>query len=73
MTMYRVLQDEHRLQPFRSLDFSSHYQERNLEDWLEKNPLRQNKSLWTIHYPPVDAHTRRIADVLIENILMKLE
>jgi hypothetical protein len=38
MTMYRVLQDEHRLQPFRSLDFSSHYQERNLEDWLEKNP-----------------------------------
>jgi hypothetical protein len=35
--------------------------------------LRQNKSLWTIHYPPVDAYTRRIADVLIENILMKLE
>ncbi len=38
MTMYRVQSQEGRLEPFRSTAFDAHYQEKNLEDWLESNP-----------------------------------
>jgi len=38
MPLYRVLNTEQRLQPFRSTEFGSHYQEKELEDWLEANP-----------------------------------
>ncbi len=38
MTMYRVQSQEGRLEPFRSTAFETHYQEKNLEDWLESNP-----------------------------------
>lgn len=39
MPLYRILNSECKLQPFRSTELGSQYQECNLEDWIEANPL----------------------------------
>jgi hypothetical protein len=38
MPLYRILNDECKLQPFRSTELGSQYQERDLESWIETNP-----------------------------------
>lgn len=38
MTMYRLIPGEQRLQRFQSTAFDKRYLERDLEDWLERNP-----------------------------------
>jgi RecB family endonuclease NucS len=38
MAMYRVQSQENKMQLFLSTKFSDHYQEHDLENWLEQNP-----------------------------------
>lgn len=38
MPLYRILNDQRLLQPFKALVLGSRYQEQDLENWIEKNP-----------------------------------
>lgn len=38
MAMYRVQSQENKMQLFLSTRFGDHYQEHDLENWLEQNP-----------------------------------